>query len=307
MAPSQDRIVLNRAPNLLAQEVGDEIVVVDSTTQQAHALSGLVADLWRASATGEWTGAVTPEVEAAYAELASNGIFLAERGMSRRRMLQGVGAAAAIGGLATIALPAADAAASGITGSPLISLSPVSGPRGTVVTVAGSNFYPSGTISTVTIGGVTVTPSTTTISSTGTISFTFVVPVGAATGGDTVAVTDNHSNTATATFTVSAQNAASVTLSTTAFPKATGTGNGTGTTHATASSGFAPNSPLTVTVTGGFQTASITAGPTSTTSSGTISTSTIVTVTYSNGANQVGTIVFTDSFGNTASVPVTAG
>ncbi|MDT4937723.1 MAG: hypothetical protein QOG80_1394, partial [Pseudonocardiales bacterium] len=155
-------------------------MVVDPKTQQAHALSGTLAEVWLASATGVWTGPVSPEFDSAIDTLLDAGLLVAPTGLSRRRMLVGLGGAVAMAGIASVALPMAEAAASLTAGNQAITLSPTSGPRGTLVTVAGTNFFPSGSITSVTIGGITVTPSSTVISGTGSASFTFVVPNGAA-------------------------------------------------------------------------------------------------------------------------------
>ena len=105
-------VLPGRATDVYAQSVGDEIVVVNSATQQAHALSGLVADVWRASETGAWRGPVTEELHEAVDRLIKRQLLISPRGLSRRRILQGVGAATVVGGLASIGLPALDAAAS---------------------------------------------------------------------------------------------------------------------------------------------------------------------------------------------------
>jgi hypothetical protein len=63
-----------RAPGLIMEEVGNEIVVVDPDTQRAHALSGLAARIFVASEDGRFTGDDDPAaVDAAVAGLVEAG------------------------------------------------------------------------------------------------------------------------------------------------------------------------------------------------------------------------------------------
>src|SRR4051812_10745290 len=60
---------LRLVEGLSARELGDEVVVVDQTTQQAHALSGPTAELWRALDAGRAPSLPGSEVDAAKREL----------------------------------------------------------------------------------------------------------------------------------------------------------------------------------------------------------------------------------------------
>jgi hypothetical protein len=86
--------------------------------------------------------------------------------------------------------------------TPGIILSPISGIYGTVVTVTGSGYASTSTI-TIKYDGVTqtTTPATVTTSATGTFSATFTVPDSTA-GSHTVSATDASSNTASAAYTL---------------------------------------------------------------------------------------------------------
>jgi hypothetical protein len=283
-----------RAAELCSQVVGDEIVVLNRATQQAHALAGLVAAVWHATETGTWTGHVDANFHAALAELIDAGLLVEPAGIARRSMLARGGLVAVGVGIASVGLPMVDAAASFNTGTPTIALSPTSGPRGTLVTVTGSNFatVAGSVIQTVTIGALTVTPSNTTITATGTFSFTFTVPAGAPLGLNTVSVTDNHNNTGTAGYQVTQLIAAPASL-----PR---NGGGAQSTTLTGS-GFAANSAITITRGGDFSAATIPAGIT-TNASG-VFTTTITNINYPNGSGS-GTFTATDASGNTATVTI---
>ncbi|MGZ4588917.1 MAG: twin-arginine translocation signal domain-containing protein, partial [Mycobacteriaceae bacterium] len=102
-----------RAPGLIMEEVGDEIVVVDPDTQRAHALSGLAARVFVASEDGRFTGEDDPAaVDAAVAGLVEAGLLVPTVGISRRVLLQRAGVVAAAAGIITIGLPTAANAAS---------------------------------------------------------------------------------------------------------------------------------------------------------------------------------------------------
>jgi len=96
----------------------------------------------------------------------------------------------------------ADTASAPFTVIPSITLSPTQGPVGVTVTVTGSNFASFSTI-TIKFNGATVTtsPATVTTNAAGGFTATFVVPSSAA-GVQAVTATDAHSNTGSATFTV---------------------------------------------------------------------------------------------------------
>jgi hypothetical protein len=89
--------------------------------------------------------------------------------------------------------------------TPTITISPTSGIVGTTVTVSGSNFAPSSTI-TITYNGMaqSTSPSTVTSNNTGSFTATFSVPVTSNGGLNTVTATDASSNSASATFTATA-------------------------------------------------------------------------------------------------------
>jgi hypothetical protein len=116
-----------RSEGLLIERVGDELVVYDTTTNEAHALKPLaaavfeaadgsnsVAEIGRAAATSLERDVSVADVQEALVELDRVGLLeLSESGggISRRRLLQ-VGGAAAAGVMVTSALVPAFAAAS---------------------------------------------------------------------------------------------------------------------------------------------------------------------------------------------------
>src|SRR3954447_7569118 len=102
---------LRLVEGLSARELGDEIVVVDQTTQQAHALRGATAELWRALDAGRAPALPGSEVDAAKRELAALGLVEAD-GITRRDMLRRTGTVAVAGTVISIALPEVMAAAS---------------------------------------------------------------------------------------------------------------------------------------------------------------------------------------------------
>jgi len=116
-----------KAQGLIARELGDEIVVIDSATDTAHTLSGLTADVWRALDAGRLPEAPQAELNASLDELSSAGL-ITYRGMDRRTLLRRAGTVAVVGGtMITINVPHAMAANStdaatttALTGSPLV-------------------------------------------------------------------------------------------------------------------------------------------------------------------------------------------
>src|SRR4051794_26900296 len=101
---------LTRREGLVARDLGDEVMIVDPATNQAHCLSGVTAQVWRAA-----EGAAMPKgtaADRALSELVASGL-LVRPGMSRRALLQRSGTAIALTGIASIALPEAMAHASG--------------------------------------------------------------------------------------------------------------------------------------------------------------------------------------------------
>jgi hypothetical protein len=99
--------VPERADGIVARDLGDEIVVLDPKTQQAHRLTGLDATAWRCAGTSS----DDPSVVAHAARLQEIGVLEAE-GLSRRTLLARAGLVAASAPLVSIALPMARAAAS---------------------------------------------------------------------------------------------------------------------------------------------------------------------------------------------------
>src|SRR3954453_5407092 len=95
---------LRLVDGLSARELGDEIIVVDQTTQQAHALSGATAEVWRAPRAGRAPALPRSDVDAAKQELAALGLVDAD-GMTRRDMLRRSGTVAVAGTVISIALP----------------------------------------------------------------------------------------------------------------------------------------------------------------------------------------------------------
>ncbi|WP_338182170.1 hypothetical protein [Jatrophihabitans sp.] len=99
----------------MSRTLGEEFVVLDERSGQAHALSGLAARVW--AATDPESAVAWPEdaaVDDAVEQLLELGLLelVAARGISRRRLLRDGGAIAAVVGIASIALPTAAAAAS---------------------------------------------------------------------------------------------------------------------------------------------------------------------------------------------------
>lgn len=217
-------------------------------------------------------------------------------GITRRQILARAGAVGAGVGVAMIALPMAEAHASLTAGlQTLTSVSPASGPRGQTITVSGTGFFPNGTITVFTIGGLNVIPSSTTIDSTGAFTVTAVVPNGAGLGANTILVTDNHHNTASnKSYTVVA---ASVTLTPNTVAK-----SGSPKSVTVSGSGFLPGDTVTITNTG-IDTFTPTPSTLTANGSGLISGS--VSLSYGNG-NRSGQLTFTDQHGNTASAAISA-
>src|SRR3989475_1301486 len=124
----------------------------------------------------------------------------------------------------------------GTTATQAISLNPSTGPRGTTVTVTGTNFSHNSAITAVTYDGTTVitTPAIITTNSTGGFSATFAVPSSTA-GLHTVSAQDASSNSASAQFTVTTS---SISLNPTSGP--------TGTTINISGNNFVANSVIAI-------------------------------------------------------------
>ena len=170
-----------------------------------------------------------------------------------------------------------DAAPMNIVYTPSIALSPVSGPVGGSVTVSGSGFVSSSSI-TVKYDGTTV--ANTMADSSGFIpsGVTFNVLASVAGTGHTVSATDASNNTASATFTVTS----SITIT-------SGSSGVVGSTITVSGSGFAANSALSATFGGSSVTLG---GSTSTGSSGSFAGATFTVPASMAGSY---TVVFSDS------------
>ena len=219
-----------------------------------------------------------------------------EGGWTRRQLLTRIGAGAAVAGVSYVALPMAYAAASG----PTASITPNSGPKGTVVSLTGSGFAPNKLI-TVTVAGVTATmsPAAVTTDASGNIpaGTTFTVPdTGTNLGSQPVAVIVNGVSTSAGNFTISTP---TVTVTPTSFTKHTGSGNGSSTFTVTASSGFLAGATFSFAGTGAI-TVTKTSGPSTVAAGGTLPTGPYG-FSYTNGAG-TSAVKFTDSAGNTATV-----
>ena len=81
-----------RATELVSSEFDGEFLVLDTRTENAHALSGRVAVVWRAVELGTWPDLPDNQVDEIVDELADLGLLTAD-GVSRRTLLK-VGAAA---------------------------------------------------------------------------------------------------------------------------------------------------------------------------------------------------------------------
>lgn len=91
---------------------GGEFVVLNTDTNEAHALQGGIGVVWRAACDGTWPELSTEQIDEAIEALTSLGLLAAPNGMTRRVLLQGAGAAAVGVGIMTIGIPAASAAGS---------------------------------------------------------------------------------------------------------------------------------------------------------------------------------------------------
>jgi hypothetical protein len=101
-----------RSPNLESRKFDDEFVVLDTETNQAHALEGSAALVWQAIEDGSQPNLPEAEVEEVVSRLVELGLVSTE-GLSRRTLLK-VGAAGgfALAGITSLALPAAAMAVS---------------------------------------------------------------------------------------------------------------------------------------------------------------------------------------------------
>jgi hypothetical protein len=102
---------LRAVEGLHASEVGQELVLVDERSQQAHSLTGVAAQVFRAVEARTAVDLDDEQVAAAVAELETRGL-VHRAGISRRSVLSGAGKIAVAGTIITIALPEVQAAAS---------------------------------------------------------------------------------------------------------------------------------------------------------------------------------------------------
>ena len=167
---------------------------------------------------------------------------------------------------------------------PSIKLNPTTGPIGSLVTVSGTGFAASQSV-TVTFAGATVATIPVNVNTDGFGFFTanMTVPTGQTAGAKNVVVTDANSNSATTTFAL----IPSISLNPTS-------GNA-GSTVTVSGSGFAPSSTLTATYAGSPITIS---GTTITNATGSFSAATFTVPLTTTGGAQ--TIVIKDASSNTA-------
>src|SRR2546427_2189696 len=148
-----------------------------------------------------------------------------------------------------------------------ISLSPTSGPAGTILTVTGKNFASN---SAVTIlydnNTITTEPTTITTDSTGSFTGSITVPTSSGAGTHTVKATDASNHPASAQFTVATIPVATISLNPSSGP--------VGTTVNISGSNFAANSGITIS----YDNAGITTTPTTITSTSTGSFTGSITV-----------------------------
>jgi hypothetical protein len=108
MTTSNRQITLPaRVEGLIARDLGDEIVVLDPKTQQAHRLTARDAEVWRQAGT-----ATSDELLLQQASRLQALGLLDAKGISRRQLIARAGMVAAAAPLVTLALPMAQAAAS---------------------------------------------------------------------------------------------------------------------------------------------------------------------------------------------------
>ena len=88
MDSSRMRKLPRRATEVVSSEFDGEFVVLDTRTDQAHALSGAVAEVSRAVEQGSWPDLPDAEVDEIVTELVERGLLVAD-GVSRRTLLQG--------------------------------------------------------------------------------------------------------------------------------------------------------------------------------------------------------------------------
>ena len=92
------------------REIGDEILVVDTATQQAHTLHGAMAKAFRAVQESTLPSVADQTVLEGASELVRLGLVERRSDLSRRQVLQGATTVAVAGTVMSIHLPAAAAA-----------------------------------------------------------------------------------------------------------------------------------------------------------------------------------------------------
>src|SRR4051794_32648619 len=80
-----------RADNLDVRDVGDDVVVLNLDTQEAHCLSGVAAEVFRAAGSRRSIRASRQDVEAAVGGLIQARLMTPPEGFTRRAMLQRAG------------------------------------------------------------------------------------------------------------------------------------------------------------------------------------------------------------------------
>ena len=110
---SHNKVLPSCSPNVTSSELDGEFVVINPQTEQAHALNGDVAIVWRAALDGAWPDLPAERVEEIVDGLTTTGLLVAD-GYTRRTVLRAgaAGSALAIAGMTTMALPSVAAAAS---------------------------------------------------------------------------------------------------------------------------------------------------------------------------------------------------
>jgi len=170
--------------------------------------------------------------------------------------------------------------------SPTVSVSPPQGLRGALVTVSGSGYTASSTITlTYDLASISTTPATITASGVGAFSATLTIPASSSTGGNLVTATDSAGNSAVFTFKVVSS---AISLNPTSGPR--------GTPASISGSGFRPNTVVKLTYDGSLATSA------NSSASGSFSFAYVIPYSSPFGNN---TFVATDTFGNTASATFT--
>jgi hypothetical protein len=274
MTSRKTRKLPESADGVVSRDLGGEYVVLNTATEEAHALQGPAAVVWRSVCDGTSPELPDEQVEEAVQALETLGLLLPPAGMTRRSMLKTGGVIAATGiGIVTIGLPEVAAASS--QGTQAITLAPTSGIVGSTVLVSGTKFAANSTALTATFNATAITFTNSGTDATGTINTgaSFTVPT-LPHGTYAFIVTDDKGNTATATFTIDP----SITLNPTS-----GSNNNNHTVTVTGS-GFAASKTLTLTFAGTGET--FTNG--TSTATGTITTNAhFTTPLTSNGSKTV--------------------